>query len=631
MDSSSIYDVLKRHWGYDSFRAKQEDIINSVLSGKDTLGLLPTGGGKSITFQIPGIIFDGLTIVVTPLISLMKDQVDNLKSHHIKAAFIHSGLRPSEISNVIDRCNYGKCRFLYVSPERLSSASFLDSLRSMPIKLIVVDEAHCISQWGYDFRPSYLNIARIRQFFPDAPVLALTASATPEVVDDIMDQLQFKERNVISKSFRRDNLSYIVRFQENKLDKLFSSISNIYGSGIIYVRSRAKTKNIAEQLQAKGFSADFFHAGLPSEEKRDKQDRWKTGEIRIIVATNAFGMGIDKPDVRFVIHLDVPNSLEEYYQEAGRAGRDGRRSFVMLLISSKDKGTLKRRIAEAFPPKDFIKDVYVHMCDFLQLGIGGGYDKLFDFNFPLFCTTFQLPERQTYSALKILSSCHYIDYIDEIDTLSRIMILVDKRELYDIDGMTPEMDDILEFILRNYSGIFSDYIFIDENTIAYKHHISPQKIYETLLFLSRKHIIHYIPRKRTAYIYFPYSRTEPRHLEITKDVYETGKQRLEKRINSMIDYAYNTTECRERKIINYFGEESTADCRHCDVCIEKKKASPSDKELADSIFYMLSLKDRTLKDFIETLSFAPKDVSDMVRFLLDEGKIKVSDGLFSLK
>lgn len=631
MGREPIYDILKHYWGYDSFREKQEEIINSVLLGRDALGLLPTGGGKSITFQVPALLLDGLTIVVTPLIALMKDQVDGLRDKHINAAYIHSGLRQGEIRKVVDRCVFGKCKFLYISPERLSSPSFIDALRRMPVSLIVVDEAHCISQWGYDFRPSYLNIVSIRHLFPQAPVLALTASATPSVVEDIMRQLQFRNPNIVRKSFHRGNLSYIVRHQENKTEKLLSSLSRIYGSGIVYVRSRAKTKSIAEQLQSQGFSADYYHAGLSSEEKQEKQDKWKRGEIRIIVSTNAFGMGIDKPDVRFVIHVDVPNSLEEYYQEAGRAGRDGRKAYALLLVSTKDKSTLTRRLTEAFPPKDFIKDVYVSMCDYLGLGIGAGYDKTFDFNLQLFCTKFKLPERQTYSALKILSSCQYIDYIDEVDTLSRIMILVEKHDLYNVDGMTPEMDDILELILRNFAGVFSEYIFIDENTIAYKHHIPVRKIYDTLLFLSRKHVITYIPRKRTAYVYFPYSRMEPRHLTIPKDVYEVGRQRLEHRINSMIDYAINTSSCRESKILTYFGEKVNHDCGNCDICIEHKKASPSEKELADGILYMLSLKSRTLNEITDTLAFPSKDIIDMVRFLLNEGRITFDGESLSVK
>lgn len=626
-----IHEVLHKYWGYDAFRDKQEEIILSVLHGKDTLGLLPTGGGKSLTFQVPGMVFDGLTIVITPLIALMKDQVDGLRGRNIKAAFIHSGLRYGEIRNIIDKCIYGKYKFLYISPERLSSESFADSLQRMPVSFITVDEAHCISQWGYDFRPSYLKIASIRKIFPDIPILALTASATPEVADDIMDKLEFKGRTLMRKSFRRENISYIVRQQENKIKKLQSVLSETFGCCIIYVRSRAKTKLIAEELKSWGLSAEYFHAGLSTEEKRDRQDRWKSGEIRIIVATNAFGMGIDKPDVRLVIHLDLPSSLEEYYQEAGRAGRDGKKSYALLLASSQDKSVLKRRISETFPPKDFIKKVYIRICDFLEIGLGGGFDKLFDFNFKLFCITFKFPEVQTHSALKILTSCRYIDYIEEVDTMSRIMILVNKSELYNVPGMTEEMDRIFEIILRSYSGFFADYVFIDEASISYRYQISQQAIYETLLLLNRSHIIHYIPRKRTSYIYFPSSRVEPRHLLITEDAYEKGKFRLEHRINSMLDYAFDTNKCRELKILQYFGEESASDCHQCDICKEQKnKKSPCEKELSDSIKYMLSLKGRTVEDFVETLSFPKNEIIEMLRFMADEGMIQYKDGIFSL-
>lgn len=627
-----IYEVLRKYWGYDAFRECQEDIILSVLKDKDTLGLLPTGGGKSLTFQIPGLILDGLTIVVTPLIALMKDQVDNLRERRIKASHIHSGMRSGEIRQTLDKCIYGKTKFLYISPERLSSNTFINALRHIPVSLIVVDEAHCISQWGYDFRPSYLKIAGIRDFFPEAPVLALTASATPEVVNDIQDKLHFRNNSiVVRKSFCRDNLSYIVRTQENKPQKLLASLSSIYGSAIIYVRSRAKTKLFAELLQKEGFSADYYHAGLSSEEKRDKQDRWKTGEIRIIVATNAFGMGIDKPDVRLVAHLDVPNSLEEYYQEAGRGGRDGKKAYALLLVSSKDKGVLRRRISEAFPDKEFIREVYARMCDFLNIPLGGGFDKLYDLNFSLFCSTFHLPAVSTLSALKILMASGYIEYIDEVETQSRMMILVDKQSLYNIEGMTAKMDNILEIILRSYSGFFADYVFIDEGSISWKYRIPSEDIYETLLFLNRKHIIHYIPRKRTPYVYFTSSRVEQRHIEITRTAYEEGKLRLEHRINSMIKYAYNQESCREQLLLNYFGEKSTTVCNHCDICIEKKTESSSEKELSDSIFYVLSNQSRTTAEIINILSYPRQDIINMLRTLTDEGKIIYSNGVFSLK
>lgn len=626
-----IHDILYKYWGFSSFREKQEEIILSVLQGHDTLGLLPTGGGKSLTFQIPAMVFDGLTIVVTPLISLMKDQVDGLREHNIPASFIHSGLKYGEIRKVIEKCIYGNCKFLYVSPERLSSVSFIEAMRHMPVSFIVVDEAHCISQWGYDFRPSYLKIATVRNIFPEAPVLALTASATPEVVDDIMEKLQFRERHVFRKSFRRNNISYIVRLQENKIEKLYTTLSRTFGSCIIYVRSRAKTKMIAEELVQWGLSAEFYHAGLSAEDKRDKQDRWKTGEVRIMVATNAFGMGIDKPDVRLVVHLDVPNSLEEYYQEAGRAGRDGRQSYALLLIASKDRGILKRRVSEAFPPKDFIKEVYTRVCDFLEIGLGGGFDKLFDFNFKLFCTTFRFPEAQTYNALKILSACQHITYIDEVETLSRIMILVEKENLYNVPHMTPEMDEVLEIILRSYSGFFSDYVFIDEASISYRYKIPQQSIYETLLFLNKAHIIHYIPRKRTSYIYFPSSRVEPRHLEISANVYEDGKRRLERRINAMLKYAFDREECRETIILDYFGEEALLPCGNCNICKETNKKSPLKKELFDGIKYMLSLRPRPLDEIADTLSFPKTEIIEMLRILVDEGAPAYDNGLFSLK
>lgn len=625
-----IHDILQKYWHFDSFREKQEEIILSVLAGKDTLGLLPTGGGKSLTFQIPAMAMQGLTLVVTPLIALMKDQVDGLKSKGIKAAYIHSGLKYAEIRNTIDKCIYGNCKFLYISPERLSSVSFIEALRKMPIALLAVDEAHCISQWGYDFRPSYLKIASVRHLFPNIPVLALSASATPEVVDDIMKQLEFREPNVIRKSFRRDNLSYIVRTQENKMAKLFAALSATFGSVIIYVRSRTKAKSVAEELKGMGFSAEYYHAGISSEEKRDKQDRWKSGEVRIMVATNAFGMGIDKPDVRLVAHLDIPNSLEEYYQEAGRAGRDGKRSYVLLLVSSKDKGTLKRRIAEAFPSKEFIKKVYTSVCDFLDIGLGGGFDKLYEFNFMQFCSTFKFPETQCLSALKILTACHAIEYIDEVETTSRIMILANKEQLYNIPDITPEMDRILEIILRNCSGSFSDYVPIDEASIAFKNGITRQSIYETLLFLNRRHILHYIPRRRTPYIYFPSSRVEPRHLEITREAYEDGKRRLEHRINAMLDYAFNAYACREQRIMAYFGEKADK-CGGCDLCKENKKESSSEKELSDNIKYMLSLKDRTFDEIAETLPYSRTKIVDMLRFLSDEGIIHSQNGIFSLK
>lgn len=628
---NSIHDILFKYWGYKSFRDKQEEIINSILAGKDTLGLLPTGGGKSITFQVPAMIFEGLTVVVTPLISLMKDQVDNLRKKHIKAVYIHSGLKPVEIRNTIDKCIYGDYKFLYISPERISSESFISNLRHMPVSLLVVDEAHCISQWGYDFRPSYFNISAIREIFPDIPTLALTASATPEVISDIMEKLAFRDKIVIRKSFCRENLSYIVRRTENKLDKLLDIVTKTTGTCIVYARSRKKTKLIAEYLQENGISADFFHAGLSHEEKQDKQDKWMNNQIRVIVATNAFGMGIDKPDVRVVVHVDVPNSIEEYYQEAGRAGRDLKKSYAVMLSAPHDKATLKKRIAETFPPISFIKEVYERVCNFLDVGLGDGFDHTYEFNFNLFCTVFKYQPTTTGNALKILTQSKYLEYIEEVETMSRIMILVDKQHLYNIPETTELNDRILEIILRNYTGLFADYIFIDEFSISYKYKISLDDIYQTLLNLNRLHILHYIPRKRTPYIYFPCSRVEPRHIEIPDNVYVAGERRLEKRINSIIDYAFNQDRCRESLILKYFGEKP-CDCGRCDICIEQKRNKNDNmQEVQRGILYMLSLKPCSLSDFTATLNFKAENIIAMLRFLLDEGHIIFTDDKFRLK
>ena len=502
---SDIHHILEKYWGYKEFRPLQEDIIKSVLDGRDTLGLMPTGG--------------------------MKDHVDNLISRHIKAVYLHAGLTASEHRKAIEKCRNGKCKFLYVSPERLENDNFLAQIKTLDVCLIVVDEAHCISQWGYDFRPSFLNIALLRKVFPSTPVLALTATATPLVVDDIQEKLQFRCRNILRKSFVRENISYVVRHTTEKLGELVHIMKSVPGSAIVYVRSRKRTKLIADELKRNGISADYYHAGINIEEKEDKQNKWKNDEIRVIVATNAFGMGIDKPDVRLVVHIDLPNSLEEYFQEAGRAGRDGKRSWAVMLVKDTDKGVLRRHLSEQFPEKDFIRKTYERVGNFLEVAVGEGYDRMYDFNFNLFCRTFNVPVLPTHSALRILSQAGYIQFVEEIETQSRVMILANKDELYNLPTTTPRADEVLQAILRTYTGLFADYVFINEDVLAFRYNLEPQTIYDALLELTRMHILHYIPRKRTPYIIYSTSREEPQQLLIPKAVYEILRQRMEQRIS----------------------------------------------------------------------------------------------------
>ena len=617
---SRMHEILEKYWGYSAFRPLQEDIINSVLNGNDTLGLMPTGGGKSITFQVPALMSDGLALVVTPIISLMKDQVDNLIARHVKATYLHAGLSYTEQRKTIEKCLYGKYKFLYVSPERLASSSFLNHLRHMPVSMIVVDEAHCISQWGYDFRPSFLNIYSIREYFPDVPVLALTATATGQVVTDIVEKLKFKKGyKVFKKSFARYNLSYVVRYSDDKMRQLIHILNSVSGSAIVYVRSRKRCKQISDELVRNGIVADYYHAGLIVEDKENKQNKWKSDEIRVIVATNAFGMGIDKPDVRLVIHFDLPNSLEEYYQEAGRAGRDGKNSWAVALTTHSDQGVLRRHVTDAFPEKEFIKKVYERVGNFLEVAVGEGFEKLYDFNFNLFCQTFKLPILPTHNALQLLTRAGYIEFIEEIETQSRIMILANKNELYDIASENPNVDRVLQALLRTYTGLFSDYVFINEAVISYRYSISENDIYEALIELNRLHILHYVPRKRTPYVLYTTSREETRYLQFPKAVYEDMRARMEQRVNAVINYAFTDSACREKMLLAYFEEESD-DCGRCDVCIErKKKLNHTQQDVIDGVLYVTQVKPRKMKDLIATLSFPRDEVINVVALLVDEG------------
>lgn len=627
MKRALIHDVLKRYWGYDSFRPRQEEIIMSVLDGRDTLGLLPTGGGKSLTFQVPAMVFEGITVVVTPLISLMKDQVDNLRAAGIRAVCLHSGLSRAEHRLALDRCRLGKAKLMYVSPEKLQSATFIDQLRSMDVSFLVVDEAHCISQWGYDFRPSYLKISLIRELFHDIPVLALTASATPVVVDDIMDKLGFKERNVYARSFSRDNLSYIVRNDFDKERRLISVLTNTSGSAIVYVRSRRRTREIADMLVRNGISADYYHAGLDATEKNEKQNNWKTDGVRVMVATNAFGMGIDKPDVRTVVHYDIPSSLEEYYQEAGRAGRDGKEAFAVLLVSRADKGRLTRMLSEMFPPKDFIRRVYELAGNFVNVAVGDGYNSVYEFNFALFLKTYDLPPLATRSAMRLLTQAQYFEFVEEVTMQSRVMITANKSELYSVK-LDEAGERVFNMLLRSYTGLFADFVYINESVIARRADVDEQKVYETMLQLSRMHILQYVPRKSTPYLYYTTSRELPKYIDMPRSVYEEQYKRLKERIEAMKRFSFGDDDCRVNVMLRYFGEKPEEPCGKCDVCRTRKRnrLTKGDRQsIRDSIIYMVGNAPRTLDYIVAESRYSEEDVIEAVRSLLSSHILSIDD------
>lgn len=630
---NSPEEILKKHWGYDGFRPLQREIIESVLGGHDTLGLMPTGGGKSLTFQVPALILPKLTLVVTPLVSLMKDQVDGLKARHIPAAFIHSGMTFREKNLAMERCRLSKVKMLYVSPEKLNSESFLDELRFIQVSLLVVDEAHCVSQWGHDFRPSYLKIAEVCRLFPDVPVLALTATATPAVKADIVESLRLKDVTVFSLSFRRDNLSYIVRYTENKPAHLLKVIQAVRGTKIVYVTSRNRSKELADYLRSNGISAEFYHAGLPPEEKTRRQNDWKNGILDVIVATNAFGMGIDKADVRAVIHYDIPPSIEQYYQEVGRAGRDGKHSWAVALVSVPDRGVLTRRLNEAFPPRDYIKDIYDKACAFMGVAMGDGFNTTHDFNLPLFCTRHDLRPNPTRSALNILARSGLIEYTEDIRSSARVTMTVRKEELYGLK-LDETTEKVFDRMLRMYTGIFSDYVNISEAVIAKSSGVTEQDVYEALLKLSRLKVIHFIPRRETPYIYFPTSREDKGHILIPKTVYEERREQMRLRIRSMVDYMYGTDKCRSAAILEYFGEKDVEDCGRCDVCRSRKQKGGSPDTgavtLEDSIRY-LCRNGNSLSYIIGQFPPAKRDeVIGKLRSMADEGKIEMIDGVFRI-
>lgn len=560
-------DILRKYWGYEDFRGIQREIIESIGSGRDTLGLMPTGGGKSITFQVPALAQEGVCLVITPLIALMKDQVSHLRQRGIRAAAIHSDMTHSAILQALDNCVYGGTQILYVSPERLHSELFQAKFRHMKVSFITVDEAHCISQWGYDFRPSYLHIAEIRQLKPEIPVLALTATATKEVVEDIQEQLRFKEKNVFRMSFERKNLAYVVRKATDKPSGLRHILNSVNGSAIVYARSRKRTKETAEWLVSQGISATYYHAGLDVDVKDRHQQAWVNNEKRVMVATNAFGMGIDKPDVRLVIHIDSPDSLEAYFQEAGRAGRDGKKAYAVLLYDSSDARKLSKRVAQTYPEKEYIRDVYEHLAYFFQVGTGTGRGRTFEFSIDKFCVTYKYFPVLVNSALQILERSGYIHYEADPDNSARILFLLERNDLYFLENTTRETEAVITALLRLYGGLFTDYVYIDEGFVANEAGLTQPQVYMVLKELSKRHIVDFIPRRRIPYITYTREREDGDRVIIPQSVYEERRTQYIKRIQAMLDYANNDHVCRSRQLLDYFGEECWQDCRQCDVCV----------------------------------------------------------------
>ena len=627
-------EILKQYWGYDSFRDLQEEIITSIGEGKDTLGLMPTGGGKSITFQVPALAQEGICIVITPLIALMKDQVQNLRKRGIKALAIYSGMTRQEILTALENCIFGNYKFLYISPERLDTEIFRTKLRSMNVSMITADESHCISQWGYDFRPAYLKIAEIRELLPGVPVLALTATATPEVVKDIQTRLNFREGNVFRMSFERKNLAYIVRKTDNKTKELLHILQRISGSAIIYVRNRRRTKEITELLTNEGITADFYHAGLDNAVKDLRQKRWQSGEVRVMVATNAFGMGIDKPDVRIVLHLDLPDSPEAYFQEAGRAGRDGEKAYAVILYAKSDKMTLHKRIVDTFPEKEYILNVYEHLQYYYQMAMGDGFQCIREFNLEEFCRKFKYFPVPVDSALKILTQAGYLEYTDEQDNSSRILFTIRRDELYKLREMGKEADALIQTILRSYTGVFTDYAYISEESLALRTGLTRQQIYNILVTLTKRRIVDYIPRKKTPYIIYTRERLDLRFLHIPPIVYEERKARYEARIKAMEEYVTTENVCRSRMLLHYFGEKNEHNCGQCDVCLSNRASNDlsekSYEELKRQILELLGQSPLTPAEIADKIKAEKEDIGQVIRYLLDEDGLKMQDGMLHI-
>jgi ATP-dependent DNA helicase RecQ len=624
MNIETYRQILIKYWGFSNFKPLQEDIIRSVAEGKDTLGLMPTGGGKSITFQVPALAHEGICLVITPLIALMKDQVNRLNSLEIRSIAIHSGMNAEEIDIALENAIYGDYKFLYISPERISTRIFQGKVGRLNLSLVAIDEAHCISQWGYDFRPSYLKIASLRDHISDkVPFLALTASATPQVIEDIMNKLVFRRKNVLRTSFDRKNISYLVRTVEDKGTYLIKTLLKAKGCGIVYVRSRKRCKEVAEMLVANGISADFYHAGLPDQLRDKKQTSWTIGETRIIVSTNAFGMGIDKSEVRFVIHWDTPDSIENYFQESGRAGRDNKPAFAVLLYSPADKSRLIDSIRKRFPPVDKIKDTYEALCNYLQVPLGSGKDNVFDFNMSDFVSKYRLPVIETYNSLQFLQREGYMEFTEEINNPSRVHFVVSRDDLYKFQVANESFDSFIKLLLRSYTGMFTEFVPVSEEALSRKSAASRDTIYQYLVKLSSLNIIRYIPGKKSALVIFTEERLVRKALMISPDNYIHVKEKYEMRLNRMIEYADSDNHCRSKFLLDYFGEASDR-CGICDVCRERNELDLSKYEfdlILDEIKSILGEKSPDAEELVRMIDYSEDKVIKVIRWLLDHDNI----------
>lgn len=618
-------ETLKEYWGYDSFRPKQEEIVEAALEGRDVLAILPTGGGKSVCFQVPGMMREGIAIVVTPLIALMKDQVQNLTDRGIRALCINAGMGRREVDNALNNALYGDFKFLYVSPERLGTRLFQSYVQEMKVSYIVVDEAHCISQWGYDFRPDYLQIGKLRELV-DAPVIALTATATPQVAEDIMERLGFRDKCLIKSGFERPNLSYIVRRTEDKLGQLLNICNSVSGTGIVYVRSRKKTEELSAFLSADGVSASFYHAGLGQQSRTDRQEQWKSDKIRVMVCTNAFGMGIDKPDVRFVIHFDVPDSPEAYFQEAGRGGRDGKRSFAVMLWNSSDVKRLRQLETVSFPSLEYIEDIYHKVHIFYQIPYDAGVGRQLKFDLEEFCRHFKLQRSAAYYAIQYIEKTGHWTFSEDVDISTKVQIMVDRNDLYDIQFQNQRLAYLLEILMRRYSGLYSYPVPIDEDYVAAQVGVQVPMLRQMLYQLSLEHVIRYVPCDHATVIFLHHDRLRPKNVNLDPKRYAMLKSSFGTRMQKMIDYISEEDTCRSAYLLEYFGQADSADCGTCDVCRAAKTARPSlEKEMAAYINEELSgncIVDDVLRHFAAPGRYSPEDCISTLRKLIDSGIVR---------